>query len=119
MEPLDDWRSPLFEQELARLDRGGVTFEFLRRNRRYRQEYAAALERMASGGADKGETIARLSSRWGLVFPGGPLCIRLDSATLMVAEALSSHGHRHDSARRIRGRSAERPGKACRRRRTD
>ncbi|MGV6873875.1 transcriptional regulator domain-containing protein [Pseudochelatococcus sp. B33] len=119
MEPLDDWRSPHFEQELARLDRGGVTFEFLRRNWRYRQEYAAALERVAFGGADKSKTIARLSSRWGLVFPGRPLCIRLDSATLMVARALSCHGHHHDGARRIRSRRADRPGRARRRHRTD
>ncbi len=31
MEPLQDWRSPQFEEQLSRLDRGGITFEFLRR----------------------------------------------------------------------------------------
>ena len=51
MEPLHDWRSPQFEEHLGRLDRGGVSFEFLRRNREYRQDYADTLARVASGGA--------------------------------------------------------------------
>lgn len=118
MEPLDDWRSPNFERELGRLDRGGIAFEFLRRNRQYRQDYAQVLEQLAAG-ADKSETINRLFYRWGLTFPGGPLRIRLDSATLMVAEALSGHRHRHDCARRLRGRRAARSGKAGRRRKQD
>lgn len=71
MEPLHDWRSPQFEEQLSRLDRGGVTFEFLRRNKRYREDYRAALEQAALGGAEKAEAIARLSRRWGLAFPGG------------------------------------------------
>ena len=41
MEPLQDWRSPQFEEQLSRLDRGGITFEFLRRNKQYRKDYHA------------------------------------------------------------------------------
>lgn len=70
MEPLRDWRSPLFEERLGRLDRGGVSFEFLRRNREYRQDYVDTLAKVASGGVGKAEAIAHLSRRWGLVFPG-------------------------------------------------
>lgn len=73
MEPLQDWRSPQFERELGSLDRGGVTFEFLRRNKRYREDYANALEEIASGGTGKAAAIARLTRRWGLAFPSGSL----------------------------------------------
>ncbi len=104
MEPLHDWRSPHFEEELARLDRGGVAFEFLRRNRQYRRDFADILARVASSGADKGETIARLSRRWGLVFPGGPFCLCRDCTALVVATALSCDGHCHACPFRIRGR---------------
>jgi hypothetical protein len=58
MEPLQDWRSSQFENELSRLDRGGVSFEFLRRNRQYRQDYAAALTEIAAGGTTRTEAIA-------------------------------------------------------------
>ena len=44
MEPLQDWRSPQFEEQLSRLDRGGITFEFLRRNKQYRKDYHAVAE---------------------------------------------------------------------------
>ena len=73
MGPQQDWRSPQFEEQLSRLDRGGVTFEFLRRNKQYRQDYATALTEVAAGGATRAEAIARLSRRWGLAFPVGPL----------------------------------------------
>ena len=55
MEPLQDWRSSQFEDELGRLDRGGVSFEFLRRNRQYRQDYATALMEIAAGGTTRTE----------------------------------------------------------------
>ena len=49
MEPLQDWRSPQFEEQLSRLDRGGITFEFLRRNKQYRKDYHAVAEAVVSG----------------------------------------------------------------------
>lgn len=109
MEPLHDWRSPQFEEELSRLDRGGVAFEFLRRNKGYRQDFADTLARVASGGADKGETIARLSRRWGLVFPGGPVCFCTFRAAIVVATALSCRGHCHACPFRFCGKRASRP----------
>lgn len=104
MESVYDWRSPQFEEELGRLDRGGVAFEFLRRNHGYRQDFADTLTRVASGAADKGETIARLSRRWGLMFPGGPVCTRIDGAALVVAAAVSCDGDCHDCPFRLCGR---------------
>ena len=101
MEPLHDWRSPQFEERLGRLDRGGVTFEFLRRNREYRQDYADTLARIASGGAGKIDAIARLSRRWGLSFPSGPRCIGLDRASRLVAPTLPCHRHCHGCPRRL------------------
>ena len=68
MEPWQDWRSP-HHQQLRRLDRGGISFEFLRRNRSYRADYKMAREEIASDMAGKDEAIARLSRRWGLEFP--------------------------------------------------
>ena len=64
MEPLQDWRSPQFEEQLSRLDRGGITFEFLRRNKQYRKDYHAVAEAVVSGRLEKREAIARLSRRW-------------------------------------------------------
>lgn len=104
MEPLHDWRSPRFEEELSRLDRGGVAFEFLRRNHGYRQDFAETLGRIASGGADIGAAISRLSRRWGLMFPCGPLCVCIDRAAGVVATDLSRHRHCHDCPFRLRGR---------------
>lgn len=69
MEPLEDWRSPNFEQELGGLDRGGISFEFLRRNEEYRDEYRrAAAENSAN---QQAVTAARegLTRRWGILFP--------------------------------------------------
>lgn len=47
MEALQDWTSPRFDDELGHLERGGVTFEFLRRNKRYRNDYEEALSSAA------------------------------------------------------------------------
>lgn len=101
MGPLPDWRSPHLEDELSRLDRGGVSFEFLRRNRQYRQDYTDTLVKVASGAEDKAEAIDRLSRRWGLAFPDGPFCIGRDRAANLVASALSRNSHCHGCARRI------------------
>jgi len=101
MEPLLDWRSPQFEEQLGRLDRGGVTFEFLRRNREYRQDYAESLKRVASGGAGKTDAIARLARRWGLAFPGGPLCIGPDCVPCLASTALPCRDHCHGCLRRL------------------
>ena len=101
MEPLHDWRSPQFEERLARLDRGGVSFEFLRRNREYRQDYADTLARVASGGAGKAEAIARLSRRWGLAFPRRPFCIGVDRVSDLAGAAFPRHYHCHGCPRRL------------------
>jgi hypothetical protein len=96
MGPLQDWRSPQFEEQLSRLDRGGITFEFLRRNKQYRQDYATALTEVAAGGATRAEAIARLSRRWGLAFPGGPRCIghhrKSDMGSVTLPRGARCHG---------------------------
>lgn len=101
MEPLHDWRSPQFEEHLARLDRGGISFEFLRRNKQYRQDYADTLARVASGGTEKADAIAHLSRRWGLSFPSGPFCISLDRSSTLGTDALPCRAHCHGCPRRL------------------
>lgn len=101
MGPLQDWRSPQFEEELSRLDRGGVTFEFLRRNRQYRQDYTTALTEIAAGGTTRAEAIARLSRRWGLAFPGGPHCIGLHRPSDLAADTLPCRADCHGCSRRL------------------
>ena len=101
MEPLQDWRSPQFEEQLSRLDRGGVTFEFLRRNKQYRKDYHAVAEAVVSGRLEKREAIARLSRRWGLAFRGGPRCIGFGRAADMAAAAQPCHAHCHGRAGRL------------------
>lgn len=101
MEPLQDWRSPQFEQQLGSLDRGGVAFEFLRRNRQYRNDFADTLARIASGGTDKTDAIASLSRRWGVSFPGGPFCIGADRTACLAAADIPCRGHCHGCPRRL------------------
>lgn len=95
MEPLQDWRSPQFEEQLSRLDRGGVTFEFLRRNWRYRQDYAEVLSQIAVGGTTRIEAIERLSRRWGVAFPSRPFCVGIDRASCLAAPTLPCHAYCH------------------------
>ncbi|PWI54356.1 hypothetical protein B5K03_09165 [Rhizobium phaseoli] len=69
MEPLEDWRSPKFEEALGRLDRGGISFEFLRRNEEYRAHYETAT---GDSLTDQQAVIAAregLTRRWGVLFP--------------------------------------------------
>ena len=101
MEPLQDWRSPQFENELGHLDRGGVSFEFLRRNRRSRRDYIAVLTEIAAGGTTKAEAIARLSSRWGLAFPGGPRCIGPRGEADLGTNPLPRGAHCHGCSKRL------------------
>lgn len=101
MKPLHDWRSSKFEDELGRLDRGGVSFEFLRRNRQYRQDYASAMTEIAAGGTTRAAAIARLSRRWGLAFPGGPGCIGLRCSANLAGDALPCGSHCHGCSRRL------------------
>ncbi|MND26747.1 hypothetical protein D3C80_172030 [compost metagenome] len=70
MEALQDWTSPRFEHELGLLDRGGVTFEYLRRNKQYRNDYRQALESTDAGDTKRREAEEELSHRWGVMFPG-------------------------------------------------
>lgn len=103
MEPLQDWRSSQFENELGRLDRGGVGFEFLRRNRQYRQDYATALTEIAVGGTTRTEAISRLSRRWGLAFPGRPICIGIDRSSCLAGAILPGHSYCRCCPKRLRG----------------
>lgn len=70
MEALQDWKSPRFEVELGHLDRGGVTFEYLRRNQRYRDDYRQALDTGYSGDGNQLDAEDEFSRRWGVMFPG-------------------------------------------------
>lgn len=70
MEALQDWTSPRFEEALRHLGRGGMTFEFLRRNKRYREDYRQARNSATSGKTKQAEAEQRLCQRWGVTFPG-------------------------------------------------
>lgn len=101
MEPLQDWQSSQFEEELSRLDRGGVAFEFLRRNGRYRQDYAEALERIVTDATTESEALRRLSRRWGLAFRGGPRCIGINRASRLASPRLPCHACCHGCPTRL------------------
>lgn len=94
MEPLQDWRSPQFEEELGQLDRGGVAFEFLRRNKNYHADYQDTSGRIASSGKKRLEAIELLSARWGVTFPGRPIPASPDFPSDLATATLSSHHHR-------------------------
>lgn len=101
MESSQDWRSPHYEEQLGRLDRGGISFEFLRRNRSYRTDYIMALEEIALDKARRDAAIARLSSRWGLEFPCRSRCLRPHRCALMETTALPCHCDCHRRAGRL------------------
>lgn len=101
MEPSQDWRSPQFEEQLSRLDRGGISFEFLRRNRDYRADYNMVLEQIASDMVRKDVAIARLSRRWGVEFPCRSRCLRPDRCPLVATTALPCHCDCHGRAGRL------------------
>ena len=68
-----DWRSPGYDDRIRALDRARMTFQFLRRNRRYRAEYSRIRQHIGPSGAVADATreeIARMARRWGLMFPG-------------------------------------------------
>lgn len=103
MEALKDWRSPQFEEELAKLDRGGIAFEFLRRNARYQTEYAEAMKRIATGGEERSGAIARLSRRWGVTFPCRSIPAVSRCPPELESPSLSGGAHRQTCTGRIRG----------------
>ncbi|WP_234053406.1 MULTISPECIES: transcriptional regulator domain-containing protein [unclassified Xanthobacter] len=98
MTSLQDWRSPQFEEELRCLDRGGISFEFLRRNPQYRRDYAHTLAAIESGSTTSAEAMKRFSRRWGLAFPGRPRCIGPDCPSRLEREPLPCRGHCHGAA---------------------
>lgn len=98
MAALQDWRSPQFENELGRLDRGDISFEFLRRNPHYRQDYSNTLAEIEAGGVSKAEALKRFSLRWGLAFPGRPRCIGPDRSSHLGRELLPCRDHCHGVA---------------------
>ena len=101
MEPLQDWRSPQFEEQLSRLDRGGITFEFLRRNKQYRKDYHAVAEAVVSGRLEKREAIARLSRRWGWPFAADPAASALVVQPIWLPQLNPCHAHCHGRAGRL------------------
>lgn len=101
MEPSQDWQSPHFEERLRQLDRAGVSFEFLRRNRSYRADYSRALEEIASARTRRDAAIARLSRRWGVVFPCRSRSLRPDRCTLVATTAIPCHCDCHKRAGRL------------------
>ena len=103
MEALKDWRSPQFEEDLAKLDRGGIAFEFLRRNARYQADYAKAMKRIAAGGEERSGAIARLSRRWGVTFPCQPIPAGSRCPSDLESPSLSGGAHRWPCSGRIRG----------------
>jgi hypothetical protein len=94
MEPLQDWRSPKFEEELSHLDRSGVTFEFLRRNKQYHTDYMATLDGIASGKVKKLEATAHFSRRWGVTFPGQSIPVGPEIPSDLATAAFSRDYHR-------------------------
>lgn len=66
--PTPFWSSPIVRDRLNRLERPGFSIEFLRRNPRYRKDFARTRHRIAQGAVDAKAASAKLAHRWGLVF---------------------------------------------------
>ncbi|KAA3517803.1 transcriptional regulator domain-containing protein [Agrobacterium vitis] len=94
MEPLPDWRSPQFEEQLSRLDRSDVAFEFLRRNKNYQTDYADTVDGISSSKVKKRDAIAEFSRLWGVTFPGRSISVGPEVPPDLATAALSRYDHR-------------------------
>lgn len=94
MEPLPDWRSPQFEEQLSRFDRSGVAFEFLRRNKNYQTDYADTVDEISSSKVKKRDAMAEFSRLWGVTFPGRSISIGAKVPPDLATAALSCDYHR-------------------------
>lgn len=94
MEQLPDWRSPQFEEQLSRLDRSDVAFEFLRRNKNYQTDYADTVDGISSSKVKKRDATAELSRLWGVTFPGRSISVGPKVPPDLAAAALSSYDYR-------------------------
>ena len=59
-----DWRSPEAAEALKDLDRSGLAWEFLRRNREFREHYTTILERIASNALSEEAALTEVADRW-------------------------------------------------------
>lgn len=71
MPPKSNWRSPTGGQ--AQPGRPEFAAEFLRRNRRYSEEYARMIRHITSGTVNATAAHAAFARRWGLSFRGRPI----------------------------------------------
>ncbi|MCD4512184.1 DUF6499 domain-containing protein [Brucella pseudogrignonensis] len=98
---VESWRSRNYADTLSSLDRNGLAFEFLRRNRVYREDYRRAMEDIASGKADRNAAMAALSNRWRCFFRRRSGSIR--KAAAVLAGGRPGHGDPHGCADGISG----------------
>ena len=66
--PTQYWRSPETIDRLNRLERPGFAAEFLRRDTRYRRDFAHTQRQIARASVDAETARAGLARRWGLRF---------------------------------------------------
>lgn len=63
-----DWRSQHAVDALLELDRGGLAWEFLRRNPDYREDFRKTLQRIALSEISEEAAMSEFSRRWGVSF---------------------------------------------------
>jgi hypothetical protein len=66
--PTPFWHSETAQEQLNRLDRPGLAFEFLRRNPDYRAEWRYIRQQIDQGQLDVQSARTALARRWGLSF---------------------------------------------------
>ncbi|WP_453998171.1 transcriptional regulator domain-containing protein [Afipia felis] len=104
METSEDWLSSDFIERLKKLDRGTLSFEFLRRNKIYQDDYRTTLEKISPRTTTphvKREALSRLATRWGLAFPGGSCAWRCGCAAALACGRLPADGDCPCCARRL------------------
>ena len=79
-----DWRHPSDYDELLEIDRPGLAWELLRRNRRYRRETAKLARPADEGILTVTPALARIAAGWGLCFPRGSIARREVRAALLA-----------------------------------
>jgi hypothetical protein len=85
MPAVSDWRSPEEYEDCRHLDRPGFSWEFLRRNSTYQQDYEAIVRGSTSDAGRGGSTIEAFARRWGVTFPSRSTTYREPGGRILAA----------------------------------
>ena len=94
-----DWRSSTDTNALNRLERPDFAWEFLRRNRNYREDYEQITRQQAAGAQATVIDAAEIARHWGVMFCCQPRDTRTRGEGLVAGGTRADSSLAHQSAR--------------------